>query len=133
MLHGLSDPDIKATTNLIKQRFVWKSVNKDVQEWCKFCIACKESKIHRHTKSPLGLFKLPNALFNDVHIDVAGRLPSTTGYTFVLICIDRFSRWTEAFPMSNQLTETVSQTLYAVWISRFGVPETITSDRGSNF
>ncbi|GBN51057.1 Transposon Tf2-8 polyprotein [Araneus ventricosus] len=39
MLHGLSHPAVKATTNLIKQRFVWKSVNKDVQEFCKFCIA----------------------------------------------------------------------------------------------
>ncbi|GBM47167.1 hypothetical protein AVEN_271239-1 [Araneus ventricosus] len=34
MLHGLSHPGVKATTNLIKQRFVWKSVNKDVQELC---------------------------------------------------------------------------------------------------
>ncbi|GBN04607.1 hypothetical protein AVEN_76911-1 [Araneus ventricosus] len=133
MLHGLSHPGVKATTNLIKQRFVWKSVNKDVQEWCKFCIPCQESKIHRHTKSPLGLFKLPNARFNHVHIDVVGPLLLSKGYNFVLTCIYRFSRWPEAFLMCNQLAETVAQTMYTGWISRFGLPEIITSDRGTNF
>ncbi|GBO17012.1 hypothetical protein AVEN_143955-1 [Araneus ventricosus] len=101
MLHDLSHPGVKATTNLIKQRFFWKSVNKDVQEWCKFCIACQKSKIHRHTKSPLGLFKLLNARFNHVHIDVVEHLPASKGYNFVLTCIDRFSRWPEAFTMCN--------------------------------
>ncbi|GBM98101.1 Retrovirus-related Pol polyprotein from transposon 412 [Araneus ventricosus] len=133
MLHGLSHPGVKATTNLIKQRFVWISVNKDVQEWCKFCIACQKSKIHRHTKSPLGLFKLPNARFNHVHIDVVGPLPACKGYYFVLTCIDRFSMWPEAFSMCNQMAEKVAQTLYTGWISRFGVPEILTSDRGTNF
>ncbi|GBL95248.1 Transposon Tf2-9 polyprotein, partial [Araneus ventricosus] len=132
MLHGLSPPGVRAMTNLIKLHFVWKSVNKDVQEWCKFCIACQKSKIHRHTKSPLGLFK-PNARFNHVYTNVVGPLPASKKYNFVLTCIDRFSRWPEAFPMCNQTGEAVAQTLYTGWISRFGVPEITTSDRGTNF
>ncbi|GBN03784.1 hypothetical protein AVEN_53064-1, partial [Araneus ventricosus] len=33
LLHGLSHPGIKATTDLIKKRFVWSSMNKDIQMW----------------------------------------------------------------------------------------------------
>ncbi|GBN35002.1 hypothetical protein AVEN_183821-1 [Araneus ventricosus] len=35
--------------------------------------------------------------------------------------------------MCNQMTETVAQTLYTGWISRYGVLEIITSDSGTNF
>jgi len=36
IIHGLSHPGVKATTKLIKAKFVWASVNKDVAFWVKF-------------------------------------------------------------------------------------------------
>ncbi|GBN32387.1 Transposon Ty3-G Gag-Pol polyprotein [Araneus ventricosus] len=48
-------------------------------------------------------------------------------------CKDLFCRWPEAFPMSDQLADTVVRTLYDDWIARFGVLELITTDRGTNF
>ncbi|GBM47647.1 hypothetical protein AVEN_120088-1 [Araneus ventricosus] len=35
LLHGLSHPGMKATTDLIKKRFVWSLMNKDIQMWGK--------------------------------------------------------------------------------------------------
>ncbi|GBM30170.1 hypothetical protein AVEN_134213-1 [Araneus ventricosus] len=53
--------------------------------------------------------------------------------TYLLTCVDRFTRWPEAFPIPDQSVDTIARTFLLGWISRFEVPEKVTSDRGTNF
>ncbi|GBN65351.1 hypothetical protein AVEN_130684-1 [Araneus ventricosus] len=53
--------------------------------------------------------------------------------TYLLTCVDRFTRWPETFPIPDQSADTIARTFLLGWISRFGVPEKVTSDRGTNF
>lgn len=86
---------------------------------------------HVHTKPEL--ISIPVARFRHVHIDVVGPLPTSEGFNYCLIMIDRFSRWPEAAPLSSTSAEDIVNTFFTAWIARFGAPRTITTDRGLQF
>ena len=47
--------------------------------------------------------------------------------------IDRFSHRPEAVPLKNIEAITVCSPFYDIWISRYGAPEKLTTDQGSQF
>ncbi|CAH8467182.1 unnamed protein product [Schistosoma bovis] len=132
-LHGLSHPGIAATLRLIAARYVWPSMNKDVRMWAKQCLQCQRSKVHRHVAAPLGTFATPDARFDHVHLDIVGPLPPSHGYDHILTCIDRFTRWPEAIPITSVTAETVAHRFVERWIALYGCPSTVTTDRGQQF
>jgi hypothetical protein len=63
-----------------------------------------------------------------------GPLPvSAAGFTYLFTIIDRSSRWLEVIPLKAMDAASCVDALVKVWIARFGVPTTLTSDRGTQF
>ena len=106
---------------------------RDVKKLCKSCLQCQKSKVTRHTVLQPSHFVAPESRFRHVHIDIVGPLPECDGFKYLLTMIDRFSRWPEVAPLKDIEATTICRAFTDNWITRFGSPETLTTDQGSQF
>ncbi|BHF70007.1 hypothetical protein SprV_0301305600 [Sparganum proliferum] len=132
-LHNLSHPGSRATDKLVSDRFVWPGMHKGLKAWTRACLGCQRSKIQRHNKAPIGTFSTPDARFSHIHLDIVGPLPLSNGCSYLLTCVDRFTRWPEAIPLPDIAAPTVVKAFLSRWVAIFGAPSTITTDRGAQF
>lgn len=140
-MHRLSHLGVKATAKLIKERYFWPCIDRDVKEFVKNCLNCQQAKTHRHTVSPISPISATTDRFQTVHIDIVGPLPSASlpaypypfPFKYLSTCIDRATRWTEVIPIIDTTANSVAIAFVAGWISRFGVPLHVVTDRGAQF
>ena len=69
-----------------------------------------------------------------VCVDIMGPLPETDqGSKYVLVAVDYFTRWVEAYGIPNQEAMTVARKLVDEMFCRFSPPEQLHSDQGRQF
>ena len=129
-LHSIAHPGTPATRRLISSRVVWRGMASDLAAWCRSCQQCQRAKV---TKQPAAAIQpIPQRRFSHVHVDLVGPLPvSADGFLYIFTIIDRTTRWLEAVPLKEMSAATCSQVFFSHWVSRFGVPATVMSDRGT--
>ena len=128
-LHDISHPGIKATIYLVKSRYFWPNMDSYIKTYVRDCSSCQQSKVTRHTKSPIMPFSLPSERFQSVHIDIISLPPAklsnelyTSPFKYLLTCIDRATRWIEVIPLVDISASNLAIAFLNAWISRFGVP-----------
>ncbi|XP_037678191.1 protein NYNRIN-like [Choloepus didactylus] len=66
-------------------------------------------------------------------IDFTELPPGPGGYKYLLVLVDTFSGWVEAYPTRSESAQVVAKKLLAEIIPRFGLPVTMGSDNGLAF
>ncbi|GFX64799.1 retrovirus-related Pol polyprotein from transposon 412 [Trichonephila clavipes] len=122
------------TLQKVRERFFWNNVRSVVEKCCRTCDPCAARKGPRkRTREILQLYNV-GVPFERIAFDILGPLPrSSDDNNNILVVMDYFTRWSEAYPIPDQEASTVAEVLVQYWISRFGVPLQLHSDQGRNF
>ena len=116
------------------QKYYWPRMNQDIIDYVRSCDRCQRAKRDfRPSKPPMTLMPRREK-FESWQIDILGPLKkSPEGYEYILLCIDSFTRWPEAFPLKSQDAREVAEVLFRDIFARYGSPLILMSDRGRNF
>lgn len=123
------------TKDRIAEEFYWPGITADVKRFVASCDICQRTvpkgKVPR---VPLGRTRVIETPFKRVAIDIVGPIqpPSKHGNRYILTLMDYATRYPDAVALPSIETERVAEALVEMF-SRFGVPNEVLSDRGTNF
>ena len=121
------------TFKSLKERFWWPGQWKDIDSYIRSCISCQARKSDAgKTYAPLKASEPTDHPWQRLAMDIV-TLPSCRGYDKVLVVVDYFSKWVEAFPLRDKSASTVANILLNEIILRWGPPTYLHSDRGTEF
>jgi transposase InsO family protein len=119
--------------NAFRQGFYWSTAVADANKVVRTCERCQFYA--RKTNLPAhALQTIPVTWsFAGCGLDIVGPLrKAPRGNTHLLVAVDKFSKWIEARPITNLRAEQVVS-FFTDIIHRFGVPNSIITDNGSQF
>ena len=108
-------------------------MRRDVLQWSRQCTSCATSKVSVHNIPPVLPIQVASSCFEHVHVYIVGPFAPDRGFKYLLTVIDRTTRWPEAVPIADTAAETILQAFLEIWVSYYGIPITVTSDRGAQF
>src|SRR3954468_21688035 len=114
--------------------FYWPTAAEDARNLVLKCEPCQRfaPKPHAPATDPM---TIPLAWpFAQWGLDQVGplRKSSPGGHTHLLVAVDKFTKWIEAIPVTNQAATTAVNFFKGI-TCRFGVPHSILTDNGNNF
>uniref|UniRef100_A0A8C7X743 Gypsy retrotransposon integrase-like protein 1 n=1 Tax=Oryzias sinensis TaxID=183150 RepID=A0A8C7X743_9TELE len=126
---------VARTLNLLRRRFFWPSMGKDVKEYVAACSTCARSK--SSNSPPSGLLQplsTPSRPWSHIAVDFVTGLPLSQGNTVILTVIDRFTKFVHFIPLpqlpsASETAEVLVQNVFR----HHGIPADIVSDRGPQF
>lgn len=123
------------TLDLIRRKFYWPGMVRDVRKYIQACEICKTTKSPNFTmKPPMGSQNISIRPFQRLYVDLLGPYPrSKAGAIGLLIVLDHFSKFHWLCPMRKFTSSKIEEFLEKHIFHVYGVPETIVSDNGSQF
>jgi len=132
--HNAAHLGSRRTYQQLSTSYNWYGMRQDIIRWCRQCQHCAKGKgppLRPHGQ----LQKIPvGAPMDLVTMDILSGLPTADdGSKYLLVVVDAFTKWVEAYPLPDQEAATYITAVYNGMFSRFGLPRQLYSDQGRNF
>ncbi|CAH9143923.1 unnamed protein product [Cuscuta epithymum] len=126
---------VTRTSKRIASQFYWPGMQQDIKDFVRNCLLCQQAK---HDNSlPSGLLEplpIPALIWEDVAMDFITGLPSSNGYTVIMVVIDRLSKYAHLASLKSDFnSKQVAELFIKTVVKLHGFPKTIISDRDKVF
>jgi hypothetical protein len=119
---------------LLRAGYYWMTMESDCFKYARKChkFQIYADKVHV-PPNPLNVMSSPWP-FAMWGIDMIGKIEPTAsnGHRFILVAIDYFTKWVEAASFAKVTRHVVARFIKKEIICRYGIPERIITDNGSN-
>ncbi|XP_072896249.1 protein NYNRIN-like [Hemitrygon akajei] len=135
-IHGPTHIGIAKVIKLIKNHWWAPKLKEHMENLRAECKICNKHNARRPLPHPMLKFPNPTGPWQEICMDftdMGARLRTPKNHRYLLVIVDRFSRWVEAFPTRAEDGETVVNVLTQELIPRYGVPTKICTDNGTHF
>ena len=123
------------TLSLLRHDYTWPNLCTDCKNFVAQCILCTQNKPNHHR--PYGLLQLlpiPERPWHSISMDFIEQLPLSSGFTFILMVIDRLSKEAVFIPTTDNATAiNIADTFITHIFAKHDIPLHISSDRSSEF
>ena len=119
---------------LIKARYYWPTMQKDVQTYVKTCDKCQRfSNAIRQPSEELTPMTAPWP-FAQWGLDIMGPFPTTARQLkFLVVGIDYFTKWVEAEALATITKKNIQGFVWRNIICRYGIPRVLVFNNGKQF
>jgi len=119
----------------IRKKYEWPNMKRDLEYCVKKCPSCQMNKtLGPRPRAPMGITTTARKFFERCALDIVGPTTVTNqGNRYILTLQDDLTKFVEAEPIPMHDAETVAREFVHNIVLKFAIPESVLTDRGSNF
>ena len=125
-------PGTRKMASLCKGRFTWEGQSGDLARYVAGCLTCQRTRTGAFLPTSTGMHPVDGP-FETTYVDFWGPVPWRGRLQLFLTMIDYHTKWAELAGVKDRKAASITQAWFRQWVSRFGSPRRIITDREKPF